>query len=479
MAGVQGLEFGLGGTRAGVVADEQDVLGGTVRVGRVGGDRQAVRHLGLELLERGPGDAAAEQHDQRHQGAQRPYADPGAVRHGRGSGGGWGGVGHPGHARAHRAGRRGGAFEALPVCQAFLMTAGSSGIDAVILVGGLGTRLRPLTLSAPKPMLPTAGVPFLTHLITRIRDAGIAHVVLGTSFQAEVFEQHFGDGADLGVDLEYVVETTALGTGGGIRNVADALRGDTVLVFNGDNLIGVDLQALLATHRDAGADVTLCLHRVPDPRAFGCVPTDADGRVLAFLEKTPEPVTDQINAGLYVFRRSVIDSIPAGRPVSVEKETFPDLLASGALVVSHMNDGYWRDFGTPVDFVAGSADLVRGIAPSPAVATPGEALVLPGAAVDAGAAVVGGSTVGRNCIVEAGAVLDGSVLFDGGHIAAGATVRRSVVGAGAVIGAGTVVEDAIVGDRARVGAGIELRFGARVWPDSVLADGAIRFSSDL
>jgi mannose-1-phosphate guanylyltransferase len=359
------------------------------------------------------------------------------------------------------------------------MPAERSAIDAVILVGGLGTRLRPLTLSAPKPMLPIAGVPFLTHLITRIRDAGVTHIVLGTSFRAAVFERHFGDGADFGVELEYVVETTALGTGGGIRNVAGRLRGDTVLVFNGDNLIGVDLQALLETHRTRVADVTLCLHRVADPRAFGCVPTDADGRVLAFLEKTPDPVTDQINAGLYVFRRSVIDTIPVGRPVSVETETFPGLLAAGALVVGHMNDGYWRDFGTPADFVAGSADLVRGIAPSPAVTSPGEALVLPGADVDPAAVVGGGSTVGRDCVVAAGAVVDGSVLFDGARIAAGAAVRRSVVGAGAVIGAGTVVEDAIVGDRARVGAGIELRFGARVWPDTVLSDGAVRFSSDL
>lgn len=354
-----------------------------------------------------------------------------------------------------------------------------AGVDAVILVGGLGSRLRPLTLSAPKPMLPTAGVPFLTHLITRIRDAGVTHIVLGTSFRAEVFEQHFGSGADLGVELEYVVEPTALGTGGGIRNVASSLRGDTALVFNGDNLIGVDLQAMLDTHRRAGADVTLCLHRVPDPRAFGCVPTDPGGRVLAFLEKTADPVTDQINAGLYVFRRSVIDSIPAGRAVSVEKETFPALLAAGATVVAYMNDGYWRDFGTPADFVAGSADLVRGVVLSPAVTEPGESLLLPGATLAPDAAVTGGSTIGRDCTVGAGAVVDGSVVFDGARIGPGALVRRSVVGAGAVIGAGTTLEDALVGDRARVGAGVELRFGARVWPDVEIADGAVRFSSDL
>jgi mannose-1-phosphate guanylyltransferase len=354
-----------------------------------------------------------------------------------------------------------------------------SDVDAVILVGGLGTRLRPLTLSAPKPMLPTAGVPFLTHLITRIREAGIRHIVLGTSYQAAVFERHFGDGRSFGVELEYVVEDEPLGTGGGIRNVAHALRAATVLVFNGDNLIGVDLPAFLVTHHESGADVTLCLHRVPDPRAYGCVPTEDGGRVTAFLEKDPNPVTDQINAGLYAFRRSVIEAIPSGRPVSVERETFPGLLARGALVVGHLNEGYWRDFGTPADFVAGSADLVRGIAPSPAVTAPGEQLLLPGATVDPSARVFGGSAVGRDAVIEADAVVDGSVLFDASRVAAGAVVRRSVVGADAVVGEGSVVEDAVLGDWVRLGAGIELRAGARVWPGIELPEGSIRFSTDV
>jgi mannose-1-phosphate guanylyltransferase len=352
--------------------------------------------------------------------------------------------------------------------------------DAVILVGGLGTRLRPLTLSAPKPMLPTAGVPFLTHLIARIRDAGVTHIVLGTSYRAEVFQSYFGDGAALGVDLEYVVEEEPLGTGGGIRNVADRLRGDNAMIFNGDILSGVDLRALLARHHDSAADVTLYLTKVSDPRAFGCVPTDSDGWVTAFLEKDPDPVTDQINAGAYVFKRAVVEGIPAGRAVSVERETFPELLAAGALVAGHVDSGYWRDLGRPADFVAGSADLVRGLAPSPALPGPvGEALVLAGATVDPSATVTGGTTVGAGCTVGAGAVLDGAVLFDGCSVASDAVVRHSVVGFGATIGAGTVLQDAVIGDRARIGDRVELCGGARVWPGTELADGAIRFSSDL
>ncbi|HZY75897.1 MAG TPA: NDP-sugar synthase [Jatrophihabitantaceae bacterium] len=355
-----------------------------------------------------------------------------------------------------------------------------SSTDAVILVGGLGTRLRPLTLSAPKPMLPTAGVPFLTHLISRIRDAGIEHVVLGTSYHAEVFSEHFGDGAALGVELEYVVETEPLGTGGGIRNVADRLRGENAMIFNGDVLSGVDLRALLATHRDTAADVTLYLTKVDDPRAFGCVPTDADGWVIAFCEKDPNPVTDQINAGAYVFRREIVDTIPAGRAVSVERETFPGLLTDGVRIRGHVDSTYWRDLGRPSDFVAGSADLVLGLAPSPAMPGPaGEALVLDGAQVDASAVLRGGTTVGAGCVVGPDAVLDGSVLFDGARIGAGASVSRSALGFGAVVGEQAVLDDAVVGDRARIGARVELRAGARVWPDVVIPDGGVRFSSDL
>jgi mannose-1-phosphate guanylyltransferase len=351
-------------------------------------------------------------------------------------------------------------------------------IDAIVLVGGQGSRLRPLTLSTPKPMLPTAGVPFLAHLFSRIRAAGITHIVLGTSYRAEVFQDHFGDGGPIGLDIDYVVEDVPLGTGGAIGNVADRLRGPAAVVFNGDILSGVEIDKLVHTHTAAGADVTLHLTRVPDPRAFGCVATDGNGRVTAFMEKDPNPVTDQINAGTYVFDRSVIDAIPTGRAVSVERETFPGLLTAGAHVVGHLDATYWRDLGTPADFIAGSADLVTGIAPSGALPGPtGDALWLEGTTFDPSAVVTGGTTVGRCCVIAAGATVDGSVVFDGANIGEGATVRRSVVGRDAVIGAGTVIVDAVIGDRARIGAGNELMHGARVWPDAVLRNHSLRFGS--
>jgi mannose-1-phosphate guanylyltransferase len=352
-------------------------------------------------------------------------------------------------------------------------------VDAVVLVGGKGTRLRPLTLSAPKPMLPTAGVPFLSHLLSRIRAAGITHVALGTSYRAEVFEQYFGDGAALDLELEYVVEDEPLDTGGAIRNVFDRLRAEHAVIFNGDILSGADLGALLRVHRDASADVTLHLQRVADPSRFGSVPTDADGRVTAFLEKTPNPPTDQINAGCYVFRRSVIESIPAGRRVSVERETFPGLLAAGARVQGFVDASYWLDVGTPEAFVRGSADLVRGLAPTLALpGPPGEALILDGAKVMPDATVTGGSTIGAGAEVAAGACVSGSVLFDGVSVSGDAVVEDSVLGVGAKVGAGAVLRGVVLGDGASVGAGCELLQGARVWPDVVLPDGSIRFSSD-
>ncbi|GAA3843576.1 NDP-sugar synthase [Saccharothrix violaceirubra] len=348
----------------------------------------------------------------------------------------------------------------------------------MVLVGGKGTRLRPLTLSAPKPMLPTAGVPFLTHLLSRIREVGITHVVLGTSYKAEVFQEYFGDGAALGLELEYVVEEVPLDTAGAIRNVAHRLREPDVLVFNGDILSGVDLRGVVETHRSTQADVTLHLVKVDDPRRFGCVPTDAEGRVTAFLEKTENPPTDQINAGCYVFRREVIDAIPVGRPVSVERETFPGLLEAGARVQGHVDTSYWLDLGTPAAFVKGSADLVRGIAPSAAVESPGEAVVLAGARVDPGAVLTGGTTVGAGCTVAAGAVLDGAVLFDGAVVGENAKVSRSVLGAGALVQTEAVVRDAVIGDQAVVGARCELLDGVRVWPGVALPEGGVRFSAD-
>jgi mannose-1-phosphate guanylyltransferase len=332
-------------------------------------------------------------------------------------------------------------------------------------------------------MLPTAGVPFVAHQLAKLRSAGVTHVVLATSYKSDVFERGLDAEVTRGLSVDYVTEPVPLGTGGGIRNVADRLRSEPdepLVVVNGDVLSAHDLRAQLALHRDTRAAVTLYLTEVDDPRPFGCVPLDPAGRVTAFLEKSPDPVTNRVNAGCYVFRRELIDQIPAGRPVSVERETFPALLAAGADLRGYVDTAYWMDIGTPRAFVQASCDLVSGRAASPALpGPPGESLVLAGASVAADAEVTGGACIGRGCVVEAGAAVVGAVLFDGAVVRSAARVSRSVLGVAAQVGDGSVVDDCVVGDEAAVGAGNELCGGLRLWPRARIADRSVRFSSDV
>jgi len=350
------------------------------------------------------------------------------------------------------------------------MPAMESTFEAVIVAGGFGTRLLPLTRHRPKHLLEVAGVPFLEHQIARLAEAGARHVVLATSYHADLFEPVLGDGSRWGLRLSYVLEDEPLGTGGAIRNVADALDPDPaapIVILNGDVLSGHDLRAQLAdvARPREGRPVAVSLHlvEVPDARAFGCVPTDEQGRVTAFVEKSDDPVTNQVNAGCYVFRREVIDTIPAGRVVSVERETFPGLVEDGHLVVGHVETAYWRDVGTPAALVAASADLVlaRGTSPATPEVT-GDAWVAPDATVSPRARVDGGSTVCAGAEVGDGAQVTGSVVMPGARIAADAQVLDSVVGPGAEIGAGAVLDGVTVGDAARVEDGATPEPGSRI-----------------
>lgn len=347
-----------------------------------------------------------------------------------------------------------------------------------MLVGGQGTRLRPLTISTPKPMLPVAGYSCTEHQIALARKAGIGRIILGTSYRAEVFESHFGHGEEFGLELVYAVEDEPLGTGGAIRHAAQHLTcgpDDPVVVFNGDVLTGLDIAGLVQKWRAAKADVAMYLTRVADPRPFGLVPTDARGHVLEFLEKptTPEEiVTDQINAGCYVFKRSVIDSIPNDHPVSVERETFPALLASNKIVIGVVDDGYWLDLGTPLAFAKGSADLVQGIAPSPLlVGRTGSAIIERSANVDPSAIVTGGSYVGHNASIGAGTVIDSSVIFNEVQISSGSRVTNSIISTAAQIGSDCHIVDTVIAERAFIGSNNELVAGTLVFPDERIEAG--------
>lgn len=352
-------------------------------------------------------------------------------------------------------------------------------MHAIIIAGGLGSRLQPLTTRHPKHVLPVAGVSLLMHQISKLADADIDEVVLAASYRADQFEPIVAAAKEIGVSVRVVTEQQPLGTGGAIRNVADELAvrpDDAVVVLNGDQLSAHSIGLQVDEFKAARADVSLHLVEVGDPRPYGCVPTDEQGRVTAFLEKSPDPVTRQINAGCYVFRRSVIDAIPENEVVSVERETFPELLRSGAEVIGHVDDRYWIDVGTPQALVRASKDIVLGIGRTPAYRhTPAERHIERGAYVGALASVRGGSMISAGARIGANAHVDGSVVMAGAEVGDGATVIDSVVGPAALIGSRTSIRGAAIGDEAVVGADCELIEGARVACGAVIPEGAIRF----
>jgi len=313
--------------------------------------------------------------------------------------------------------------------------------SAILLVGGMGTRLMPLTSKTPKPMLQVAGVPFTEHQIRKAAQAGISEIVLATSYKAELFEPYFGDGAKFGIRLKYAVEESALGTGGGIRNAAALLDDcDQVVIFNGDVLSGHDLSAQIQSHINNKADVTLYLTKVEDARAYGCVELLADNQVKSFLEKMENPVSNLINAGCYIFNRKVIDQIPANQVVSVERDTFPSFLSSGVKVYGYLDDSYWLDIGNPQALVKASADLITGVITS--VATPkhsGDHLIAAGAQVSPSAIVNLGTVIEAEVVVEGNCQISGSIIGHGAKIGANCKVINSIIAPDTQIEAGMIV----------------------------------------
>jgi mannose-1-phosphate guanylyltransferase len=290
----------------------------------------------------------------------------------------------------------------------------------ILLVGGMGTRLKPLTNQTPKPMLPVAGLPVTERQLLAAKKAGINTVILATSYLSEVFTPYFGDGSNWGMKLLYAVEGEPLGTGGGIRNAASlvdfASTNEEFVIFNGDVLSGHNIAAQLDFHRRNQADATLHLIDVADARAFGCVPTDSNGKVLDFLEKMENPVTNAINAGCYVFNASVISQIPAGKVVSIERETFPQLVKSGRPVYGYNEQSYWLDVGTPAALFQGTRDIV------------GDGFLIgEGSKIGSGSVISGGTSVGQGTTIGASCKVTNSIIGDGVKIGDGCTITDSFI----------------------------------------------------
>lgn len=346
-------------------------------------------------------------------------------------------------------------------------------MKAVVLVGGEGTRLRPLTLSVPKQMLPIVEQPMIERVLGQLSLFGVDDAVLSLGYLPDAFMKAYPDGVSAGVALSYAVEPTPLDTAGAIRFAARHLEiDDTFVVANGDVLTDMDLGALLAFHRARGAQASVSLHAVADPSAFGVVPTDDEGRVVAFVEKPPrgEAPTNLINAGTYVLEPSVLDRIPDGRRVSIERETFPAMVADGTLYAL-CDPAYWLDTGTPEAYLAAHWDLLEGRRPGPpvpgAMESEGGVWFLGHPEIERGAEVRGPALLGDGALVRRGAAVQGAVLGHDCTVGPGAQVVRSVLLPGATVESGARVAGSIVGPKALLGEGCDVR------PLSVLAGGVV------
>lgn len=337
-------------------------------------------------------------------------------------------------------------------------------LQAIILVGGEGTRLRPLTYETPKPMVPLFGVPFLERTLSRLHQAGVDDVILAAGYLPKAIAEGLGDGSRLGMRLTYVVEESPLGTAGALRNVAERIHGP-FFVLNGDVLTSLDLRAMLAYHRRKGGLGVLHLIHVEDPSAFGCVVHDAAGRVLNFVEKPGrgEAPTNEVNAGTYLLEREVLDVIPAGRSVSIERETFPKLLGAGAALYAYVTEDYWLDVGRPEQYIQAHRDVLAQklqLAPSAdPLARRGSFLSLEGGTLRS--AIRPPVFVGEGAIIDASAVVGPySVLGERAYIGPEAEVRGSILWDGVVVSGGARVHDAILASNVRIGRGAVVESGA-------------------
>ena len=324
-------------------------------------------------------------------------------------------------------------------------------MQAIVLVGGEGTRLRPLTSDVPKPALTLVDRPFLAYMIEWLAGHGVDEVVLACGFLPDVLREALGDDEHAGVRIRYVAEPEPRGTAGAIRFAADELGDDLddrFLALNGDVLTDLDLTALLRAHEAHRARATIALHSVEDSSAYGLVRTGEGGEVLEFTEKTGEAVPGEVNAGMYVLERSVLDLIPPGENVSIERDVFPRLVGEGLHAL--LLDGYWMDIGTPERYLQASWDILEGRVRTQVEPTAPGLFVAPDVAAATDAAVGPRAVLGSGCRIGAGAEVRDSVLLDGCVIGEGARVAGSILAPGVEVAPGAILDGTVVGRDERV-----------------------------
>ncbi|MEZ5116764.1 MAG: sugar phosphate nucleotidyltransferase [Candidatus Nanopelagicales bacterium] len=367
---------------------------------------------------------------------------------------------------------------------------------AVVMAGGEGTRLRPLTTGTPKPLLPVVGRPLMEHVLRLLRRHGIDDTVVTVQYLASLVRSYFGDGSDLGITLTYATEHRPLGTAGSVRNAAAALRDDTFLVMSGDALTDVDLTALTDFHRERGALVTVCLARRPDPVEFGIVISDEEGRVDRFLEKPTwgQVFSDTVNTGIYVMEPELLDHVPEDTVVDWSRDVLPRLVSSGAPVYGFVADGYWEDVGTLASYLRAQADVLdrrvdadidgfevapgvwiaEGAEVDPDVEIVSPVYLGPYAKVEGGAELGAHSVLGTNVVVRSGARIERSVLHDNVFIGPGADLRGCVVGRSTdVMRAARIEEGAVIADECTLEEEVIVMPDVLVFPAKTLEAGAV------
>jgi mannose-1-phosphate guanylyltransferase len=366
-------------------------------------------------------------------------------------------------------------------------------MQALILAGGEGTRLRPLTTTVPKPVVPLVDRPFIQFMLDWLVGHGVDDIVMSCGHMASGVRNVLGDGSAFGIQLRYVEEPQPLGTGGALK-YAEPLLDDRFLMLNGDVLTDMDLTAQIAQHERTGARATLALTPVEDPSAYGLVRIGDGGEVEEFVEKpSPDQIdTNRINAGAYVLERSALDMLTAGQPASIERDVFPELV--GKDLYGYLADGYWLDIGTPDRYLTGTFDLLEGTVHSPVAERMGDGYlavhpsvdsdgrIIPSALVEAGCRIGPGARIGGRVVLESGVqigadtTIERAVVLQGTEIGAGCTLSECIVGGGVRIGDGCTIEGgAVLGEGVTVGAGNVVAHGARLFPGLELPDNSLLF----
>lgn len=365
-------------------------------------------------------------------------------------------------------------------------------MEAILLVGGLGTRLRPLTLTTPKPMIPVLNRPFLEHAVSWLAAYGVEHIIFSSFHLAEEISSHFGDGDALGLAIDYAIEAQPLGTAGAMKNAAPLLREERFILFNGDILTDLDLAAMMAHHLAAGATATVALAEVPDPSAFGMIEVDDNDRVVRWIEKpSPEEVTSHwVNLGGSVFERRVLDYVEAGAVRSLERDLYPSLIAANEPLSGFRSAAFWRDLGTPAQYRNGHYDLLSGRVALPSLPNivaeasgsgdgtrVGQVVIGAGSTIAPTARIVGPACLGPDCEIGEGCVIERAVLWSGVRVGPNTMVSEAIIGREATIGADCLVAgDAVIGEFATVGPSNTLTNGVRVAPRCTIPHGALQFA---